>query len=134
MAQVNINANVPGQGSVFAIDIVDPIPGATILKRGATRLIESVEADFINAGYFLSAGLHGTISTVLDENYVEPFSRSYIVLYKPFRKSIGNARISLIVWGCQLCLTGKHRVNTVVGDLCHWVGAGIDINSPYRPL
>ena len=73
LAQVNVKANVLGQGSVFAIDIVDPVPGATVLKRGATRLIEGIEAEFIEAGYFLSAGLHGTISTAMDEKDIEPF-------------------------------------------------------------
>jgi len=73
LAQLNIKANVLGQGSVFAIDIVGPIPGATTMKRGATRLIEGIEADFINAGYFLSAGLHGTISTAMDEDDIGPF-------------------------------------------------------------
>ena len=73
LSQVNIKAKVVGQGSVFAVDIVDSIPGATTMKRGATRLIEGIEAEFINAGYFLSAGLHGTISTAMDENDIEPF-------------------------------------------------------------
>lgn len=73
LGQVNIKANVVGQGSVFAIDLVDPIPGSTPMIRGATRIIEGLEADFINAGYFLSAGLHGTMSTDMDETDIAPF-------------------------------------------------------------
>lgn len=73
LEQMNIQANVLGQASVFAIDIVDPEIGTKNLKRGAMRQIEGIEADFINAGYFLSAGLHGTVSTVMDENDIDPF-------------------------------------------------------------
>ena len=73
LAQVNVKADVLGQASVFALDFVDPIPESTVMKRGATRRVEGVEADLINAGYFLSAGLHGTVSTAMDESDVEPF-------------------------------------------------------------
>ncbi|MBT3426821.1 MAG: aminotransferase class III-fold pyridoxal phosphate-dependent enzyme [Gammaproteobacteria bacterium] len=73
LEQMNLQANVLGQASVFAIDIIDPRIGNKNLKRGALRQIEGIEADFINAGYFLSAGLHGTVSTAMDENDIDPF-------------------------------------------------------------
>jgi len=73
LGQVNIQADVLGQASVFAIDIKDPIPGSTVMKRGALRQLEGVEADLINSGYFLSGGLHGTVSTVMDDSDIEPF-------------------------------------------------------------
>jgi hypothetical protein len=37
------------------------------------RQISGPEADLINDGYFISAGMHGTISTAMDEGDVAPF-------------------------------------------------------------
>ena len=73
LMKVNVKANVLGQASVFAVEIVDPISGTTSMKRGALRRIEGIETELINAGYFLSAGLHGTVSTAMDESDVDPF-------------------------------------------------------------
>jgi len=73
ITQLNVQANVLGQASVFAIDIVDPVAGSLPTGRGAMRQIEGIDAAFINAGYFLSPGLHGSLSTAMDENDIEPF-------------------------------------------------------------
>ena len=73
ITQLNVQANVLGQASVFAIDIIDPDAAGETVKRGAMREIKGIDAAFINAGYFFSPGLHGTLSTAMDENDIEPF-------------------------------------------------------------
>lgn len=82
LAKVNVQANVLGQASVFAIEMIDPVPGATSMKRGAMRRVEGMDADLVNAGYFLSAGLHGTISTAMDENDIDPFCAALQTILK----------------------------------------------------
>jgi glutamate-1-semialdehyde 2,1-aminomutase len=73
LAQVNVTANILGQDSIFALEILEPKPGQESQKRGSMRHLAGPEADLINSGYFISAGMHGTISTAMDENDVQPF-------------------------------------------------------------
>jgi len=73
LSQVNVTANVHGQDSVFAIEILHPKPVEESQKRGSMRNLTGPEADLINSGYFISAGMHGAISTAMDEGDVAPF-------------------------------------------------------------
>ena len=73
LSQVNVTANIQGQDSIFALEILDPLPIETSQKRGSMRNLSGPEADLINNGYFISAGMHGAISTAMDEDDVAPF-------------------------------------------------------------
>ena len=73
LSQVNVKANILGQDSVFALEILEPKTSPDTQTRGSMRHISGPEADLINDGYFISAGMHGTISTAMDEDDVAPF-------------------------------------------------------------
>jgi glutamate-1-semialdehyde 2,1-aminomutase len=82
LSQVNVKANILGQDSVFALEILEPSPSSETQTRGSMRHISGPEADLINEGYFISAGMHGTISTAMDEDDVAPFCDA---LYKALK-------------------------------------------------
>ena len=82
LSQVNVTANIQGKDSIFALEILDPLPIEISQKRGSMRNLSGPEADLINKGYFISAGMHGAISTAMDEDDVAPFCETLYGILK----------------------------------------------------
>ncbi len=74
--EVNIQAQVFGQHSIFSIAVATPESGAPPAPRGHAQPVRGIALHLLNNGYFLSSGLLGCISTAMSDEDIDPFCQT----------------------------------------------------------
>ena len=74
----NVGGNVLGHYSVFSLAIDDPEFAVDAHERFFGQGPDRLRYYMMDNGYYLSHGLHGTVSTVMDEADVDPFCQTLL--------------------------------------------------------
>jgi glutamate-1-semialdehyde 2,1-aminomutase len=74
----NTGGRVLGQASIFAIEIDDEVLNGQSNRRGYTFQSLGLHNYMMNKGYFLSPGMYGALSTLMDRSDIDPLCQTLL--------------------------------------------------------